>query len=306
VKIAIIVNPIAGTGKRKILHRAVSAFNHRGVRPMIRETGKRGDAGYWAAEAADRGCDIVVAAGGDGTINEVANGLAGSRVALGVLPMGVANLLALEMGIPADPERAVDVIINGIPQPAYPGYVILRDEGSGKEVKRYFLLMTGIGFDGGVLHDIKRANVANWGKAAYVMTGIRAISRYTHTAFTVRVDRHDELTAYSAVVGKSRFYGGRFMVTPRASLKDQYLDVCLFTGPGALRMLKHAFYILTGRHLRQSGMYYAKARELEVWSRNEVHVQADGDFLGGLPARIGASDIALRIMVPGANGALSH
>jgi YegS/Rv2252/BmrU family lipid kinase len=299
VHITIIFNPIAGAGKHTKLNRAVSAFNARGLRPTIRATSKRGDARCLAAEEADRGCDIVIAAGGDGTINEVANGLAGSRVALGVLPMGVANLLALEMGIPAEPERAVDVIINGIQRPVNPGYVILRDDVSGREIKRYFLLMTGIGFDGGVLHDLKRASVAMWGKAAYVSAGIRAIAKYTKTAFSVRIDREEELVAYSAVVGKSRFYGGRFMVTPRATLQDDCLDICAFTGPGSWRMLKHALYVIAGRHLRQGDIYYAKTRELEVWSPDTVYIQSDGDFIGTLPARLGVCKNALRIVAPG-------
>lgn len=299
MQITIIVNPVAGAGKRYNLNRAISAFNARGVRPLIRTTGKRGDAEYWAAEEADRGCNIVVAAGGDGTINEVANGLAGRRAALGVLPMGVANLLAMELGIPADPDHAVDAIIQGIPRPVNPGYIILGDAASGKERKRYFLLMTGIGFDGGVMHDLKRASVARWGKAAYVSAGMRAISKYTKTAFSLRIDRGQELVAYSAVAGKSRFYGGRFMVTPRASLQDDCLDLCAFTGPGPLRMLKHACCVLAGRHLGQGGIYYAKARQIDVCSRDTVYVQADGDFMGTLPARLGVCKHALHIVAPG-------
>ena len=299
MKASIIFNPVAGAGKQKKLTRAVAAFNARGIRPMIRETKKRGDACYFAAEEVKRGSDIVIAAGGDGTINEVANGLAGSRVALGILPMGVANLLALEMGIPADPVQAVEVIMSGTPQLTNPGYVLLREHGTEQEIKRYFLLMAGIGFDGGVLHDIKRSHIESWGKAAYIIAGMRVIAKYTNTAFTIRVDGQEELSAYSAIVGKSRFYGGRFMVTPRASLKDECLDICVFKDKGSLKMLRNAFGILTGRHLRQSGIYYAKTRQLEITSHDEVYVQVDGDFLGSLPARLGVCKNALLIMYPG-------
>lgn len=298
MQITIIVNPVAGAGIRNNLTRAISAFNARGVRPLIRTTGKRGDAEYWAAEEADRGCNIVVAAGGDGTINEVANGLAGSRAALGVLPMGVANLLSMEMGIPADPERAVDFIMRGIPHPVNPGYVILHDDNSGKERKRYFLLMTGIGFDGGVMHDMKRASVARWGKTAYVSAGMRAISKYTHTSFTVRIDHREEVVAYSAVVGKSRFYGGPWMVTPGASITGDWLHLCIFTGKGAFRMLWNAVAIIANRHLPLSGVYDARARTLDISSREKVHVQVDGDYLGSLPIRCGVAKHELSIMAP--------
>jgi YegS/Rv2252/BmrU family lipid kinase len=298
VQITIIFNPVAGAGKRTSIDRAVSAFNARGVRPLVRATGNRGDAEYFAAEEADRGCDIVVAAGGDGTINEVANGLAGSRAALGVLPMGVANLLAMEMGIPAEADRAVDAIIQGIPRPVKPGYVILQDDISGMESKRYFLLMTGIGFDGGVMHDLKRASVATWGKAAYITAGMRAMAKYTHTSFTVRIDGHDEVVAYSAVVGKSRFYGGPWMVTPGASITGDRLDLCLFTGKGAFRMLWNAFAIIANRRLPLSGVCDARARALEITSREQVHVQVDGDYLGCLPIRCGVATNELSIMAP--------
>ncbi len=299
MKITIIFNPVAGAGKRKKLNRAVGVLCGRGIRPKIRETTKQGDARRFAAEEAERDTEVVIAAGGDGTINEVANGLAGSRVALGVVPLGVANLLALEMGIPADPALAVEIILGGATRLINPGYVVLEDIDSGKEIRRFFLLMAGIGFDGGILHDINRSRVESWGKAAYVMAGMRAMAKYTKTAFSVRFDSREELLAYSAVVGKSRFYGGKFMVTPRASLLDESLDACVFTSPGPLRMLKHAVNVLIGRHPAQGGVYYAKARELDIDSRDKVYIQVDGDYLGRLPARLGVGKNALQIVVPG-------
>lgn len=298
MNISIIFNPVAGAGRYKKLTRAVDAFIGRGIRPTIRETKKRGDACCFAAEEAERGSDIVIAAGGDGTINEVANGLAGSRVALGILPMGVANVLSLEMGIPADPVKAVEIIISGTPQLINPGHVILREEGTEREIKRYFLLMAGVGFDGGVMHDIRRDRIERWGKAAYLITGIRLISMYTNTAFSIRVDRREPLEAYSAVVGKSRFYGGRFMVTPQASLKDDCLDICAFKDKGALSMLRHAFGVLAGSHLHQADTFYRKACSLAITAEEEMYVQVDGDFLGCLPARFEVCRNALSILAP--------
>jgi YegS/Rv2252/BmrU family lipid kinase len=298
VNITIIFNPVAGAQKHAKLTRAVRAFTAQGINPLIRETEKRGDACDFAREEAGRGSDIVVAAGGDGTINEVANGLAGSRVKLGILPMGVANLLALEMRLPHDPASAVDVIMKGIPQLINPGYVLLRDADTEQEIKRYFLLMAGVGFDGGVMHDIRRNHIESWGKAAYVVAGMRFIAKYTNTLFTIRIDRQQMIDAYSAVIGKSRFYGGSFMVTPRASLKDDCLDICAFQEKGALNMIKHAVGVLTGSHPRKTGIYYGKQQELEITSENKVYVQVDGDFLGCLPACFGVHKAALSIIAP--------
>ena len=298
MKTSIIFNPVAGARKQKKLAEAVRVFKAQGISPIIRETQKRGDACNFAKEEVGRGSEIIVAAGGDGTINEVANGLAGTGARLGILPMGLANVLALEMSIPEEPDSAVNVIVRGVPQLINPGYVKLSGSGIDKEIKRYFLLMAGIGFDGGVMHDIRRSQVERWGKTAYVTAGMLAIARYTGHLFTIRMDGRKEINAYSAVVGKSRFYGGGFMVTPRASLKDEYLDVCAFTGKGAVSMLKQAFAILIGSHPCKDGAYYEKALELEIASEDTVYVQVDGDFLGSLPARLGVHNGALTIMVP--------
>jgi YegS/Rv2252/BmrU family lipid kinase len=298
VKTSIIFNPVAGARKRKKLTRALGAFKAQGISPIIRETQKRGDACNFAQEEIGRGSEIIVAAGGDGTINEVANGIAGTGARLGILPMGLANVLALEMSIPDEPESAVNVIIRGIPQLINPGYVMLTPSGSVREVKRYFLLMAGIGLDGGVMHDISRSHIERWGRTAYVIAGMRALATYTGRLFTIRMDGRNEIDAYSAVVGKSRFYGGRFMVTPRASLKDECLDVCAFKGKGSFSMLKQAVAILIGGHPGKTGAYYEKARELEITSEDTVYVQVDGDFLGSLPARFGVHNGAMSIMAP--------
>jgi len=298
VKTSIIFNPVAGAGKGMKLAEAVRVFKAQGISPIIRETQKRGDAFNFAKEEVGRGSEIIVAAGGDGTINEVANGLVGTGARLGILPMGLANVLALEMSIPEKPESAVNVIIRGTPQLINPGYVMLSGSGSDGEMKRYFLLMAGIGFDGGVMHDINRSQVERWGKTAYVIAGMRALATYTGRLFTICMDGRKEIDAYSAVVGKSRFYGGGFMVTPRASLKDEYLDVCAFTGKGAFSMLKQACAIMIGSHPCKTGAYYEKARELEITSEGTVYVQVDGDFLGSLPARLGVHNGAMTVMVP--------
>ncbi len=298
MKTSIIFNPVAGARKGKKLAEAVRVFKAQGIRPVIRETQKRGDAGTFAKEEVVRGSEIIVAAGGDGTINEVANGLIGTGARLGILPMGLANVLALEMNIPEKPESAVNVILSGTPQLINPGYVVLTGSDSDKQIKRYFMLMAGIGFDGGVMHDICRSHIERWGKTAYIIAGMRAIARYTGRLFSIRMDGQKEIDAYSAVVGKSRFYGGRFMVTPRASLKDECLDVCAFTGKGAFSMLKQACAILIGGNPGKTGAYYEKTRELEITSEGTVYVQVDGDFLGSLPARLGVHNGAMTVMVP--------
>jgi len=148
------------------------------------------------------------------------------------------------------------------------------------------------------MHDICRSHIERWGKTAYVIAGIRALAAHTGRMFTIRMDGQKGIEAYSAIVGKSRYYAGRFMVTHRASLKDEYLDVCAFTDKGAFSMLKQAFAIVIGGHACKNGSYYEKACELEITSEDTVYVQVDGDFLGSLPARFGVDNGAMSIMAP--------
>lgn len=284
--------------KQARLASAVQALTARGLKPRLLRTEKRGDANRIAHEEARSGAEIIIAAGGDGTINEVANALVGTPVKLGIVPLGGANVFALEMDIPLDPIAAADVVARGSAKKIYLGYVELHGEANGKILQSYFLLMAGVGFDGGVLREIKRTHIARWGKLAYLSTALCLIAKYTRARISVTVDGKETVYASSAVVGKSRHYGGRFMVTPRASLADKYLDLCVFKKKGPVNMLKYACTVVAGEHLRNEGIYYTKALELEMNSEEEVYVQVDGDYLGTLPARFGVKNEALSVMVP--------
>lgn len=285
--------------KQGKLARAVQALTARGIKPRLLRTEKRGDANRIAHEQACSGAEVIIAAGGDGTINEVANALVGTPVKLGIVPLGGANVFALEMHIPLDPIAAADVVVQGSAQKIHPGYVELHGEANGKICGSYFLLMAGVGFDGGVLREIKRSHIARWGKLAYLATALRLIAKYTRARIAVTVDGKETVYASSAVVGKARHYGGRFMVTPRASLTDTFLDLCVFKKKGPVNMLRYACSVVAGEHIRNEGIYYTKALALEMNSEEAVYVQVDGDYLGTLPARFAVKNEALAVLVPG-------
>lgn len=298
MKVTIIINPIAGRKNHSVVKKAIDVLKSNGIIPEIRETTKEGEACIFAREEVAKGTEIVVAAGGDGTVNEVANGLIGSSVRLGVLTIGTANVFSLETQIPSDPVLAINTVLRGAPTLINVGNIRLRGKAGKKEISKHFLLMVGIGFDGGVVHELTRSKISKWGKAAYIFAGMRVVAKYTHSPLYIQIDQGKTIKGYSAIIGKAHYYGGKFSVTPQASLMDDYLDLCVLQSKGSWKMLKYALGIIQGKHLTYNDVYYDKAKEIEISSPDVVFVQADGDFIGKLPAYLSLKKEALTVMLP--------
>ena len=298
MRVTIIINPITGKRNFSSIKRAIDVLRSNDIAPETRETTKVGDGCLFAQEEVKKGTEIVIAMGGDGTINEIANGLAGSSVKLGVLPLGTTNVFSLETKIPLDTVLAMNVILKGSPTPINLGHIRLREVSGEGEVSKYFLLMAGVGFDGGVLYELKRSKVSKWGKAAYIFTGIKVISKYTHSPLHIRIGQGETIKGYSAVIGKAHYYGGKFQITPHASLMDEKLDLCVFQNKGVLNMIKYFLGILRIKHLAYTDVCYGKVKEIEISSPDEVFVQGDGDLFGRLPAYLSVKKEALTVMLP--------
>ena len=301
MNVTIITNPIAGNKKQSPLHAAVNLLRSKGIMPEIRQTGKRGDACLFAQDEVQKKTEIVMAAGGDGTINEIANGLVGSSLKLAVLPIGTANVFSREANIPSDPHAAVDLLFTGTVRHINLGRIRFRDRYLDHEITNHFVLMAGIGLDGGVLAEIKRSSVERWGRAAYVFTGIRVLSQYTCSRITITVDQGKTLQGYSAVIGNAHYYGGKFVVTPHASLLEDSLELCVFKNKGSVSMGKNVLKLLLKKQSSSRDLFYCKAHAIEVTSPDEVFIQADGDFMGKLPAHISVSKSTLSVIVPKSN-----
>jgi YegS/Rv2252/BmrU family lipid kinase len=298
MKVTIITNPISGNKNQSHLHVADTILRSRGIIPEIRKTGKRGDAFLFAQDEVQKKTDIVMAAGGDGTINEVANALVGSAVTLAVLPMGTANVFSLEANIPSDPHAALELIFTGTVRQINLGLIRFRDKYHDNEITKHFLLMTGIGFDGGVLAEMRRSTIARWGRAAYVFKGIRVLPQYTRSPITITVDQGKTIQGYSAVIGNGHYYGGKFVVTPHASLLENSLELCVFKGKGSFAMAKNVITLLLKQYRSSRDLFYCKAHSIHVTSSDEVFIQADGDFMGKLPAHLSVAKSTLSVIVP--------
>lgn len=229
----------------------------------------------------------VVAAGGDGTINEVMNGLVGLGVPLGVLPLGTANVFAREIGLPLDPALAAEVVARGRTATVHVGTAN----------NRHFLLMAGVGFDAQVVYELPLALKSLLGRLAYVLTGLRVLASPPRRR--LEVDLGGEVIAgFGVIVGNARHYGGPFQVTPLAGLQLPELDVCIFTRPGALSLFRYLSAVASGTHLTLTDVAYRKTCRFAVRSAGPLHVQADGDLSGTTPLEFRVTENALPVLVP--------
>ncbi len=287
--VVVIGNPAAGSSGRSVI-RSTAAFLRRYARRVeMGMTHARGDAEALCREAVAAGADLVVAAGGDGTINEIVNGLAGTPVTLGVIPLGTANVLALETGIPLDPEAACRLVLSGRPRALHLGLA-----GS-----RRFLLMAGAGFDAEVVYSTTLAWKKAMGKSAYVLAGFWHLLSQSGPRITVSSAATGTLQATGIIIGKARLYGGRFSVTPGARLQEPLLEACVFLRRGRAGRAHAAWRVLRGTHGAHRDVVIFKTDRLRVSSPDRVHVHADGDLIGTLPLDFRVAPETLRVILPG-------
>lgn len=247
-----------------------------------------GHATELAREAASRGFDAVAGCGGDGTLNEVANGLAGSPTALAAVPGGTANVWAKEARLPHKPLDALRLLEEGE----------TRTIDLGRANGRYFLLMAGIGFDAAIVQRMGGGLKRRLGAAAYVLGGLRlAITHRTVDAELELDGRPQATSVYWLLLGNTRNYGGLFDITHRAQADDGALDLCLLDRGGPHRLAWLLPWLLLGRHDRRAHVTYRRLRALAI-STAGLPVQVDGEYLGETPMRFEVAPAALRVVVP--------
>lgn len=285
-RVVMIANPVAGSASRRKVRKAVELLGKGGLDVELAFTEKGGDAERLARAAAEKSPRMVVASGGDGTFNEVANGLAGTGVPMALLPMGTSNVLAKELGVPESPEGAVAAALNGSAHSVFLGKITL---GSGS---RYFCLMAGMGFDGEIVHDVRK-RVSHPGKLAHIVQGLRTIVTWRPEALSIEVDGRP-YEGYSLIVCKASKYAGHFRVAPDADMKEPAFGVFIMHGRRRRDFLRYVLGILAGRHTGLRDITYIKGRDVEV--SGAAHVQADGDYLGTTPASVTVAPEELRVI----------
>lgn len=290
-RMVVICNPQAAGGSyRRDLPRILEALGALGFSVDQRDTSASGDAVTHAREAVAEGVDLVCAVGGDGTVNETINGLAGSPVPLAIVPTGTVNVLAMELGIPLDPPDAVRVIEKGSLS-----WIDLGLAGS-----RYFALMAGIGMDARVVASVNPLLKKTLKEAAFALQG--AVSYFTHEEPLLRVDCEElSVEGYFAVFGNASNYGGSFGITPLADMRDGLLDVCVLKDKSFLGTAWYWLAALVNSHISHPKVAYFRTRAAQVTAvepDQEILVQTDGEVAGRLPLECRVVPRALRVVVP--------
>ncbi|HUF53366.1 MAG TPA: diacylglycerol kinase family protein [Dehalococcoidia bacterium] len=287
----LIINPAAhNVPSLKRIWEAEDWLREHGWRFRWEQTTGPGQATQFAAHAAREGMPVVIACGGDGTLNEVANGLAGTQTAMGTLPFGTSNIWAREMEISRKPIEATMQMATGE----------VRTIDLGKAGDRYFLLFAGFGIDAKVTAGVSLAVKQYIGAAAYGLSAAREVVRWRPRPTTVRLDDEvHHVNVLMAFAGNTRLYAGLTKITPKAFADDGLLDVCIYEGKGRLEMATHALRTVTQRHPRASNVIYRRVKRLEFeWGEKSLPAQVDGDALKERPTVVEVAPAALKVVVP--------
>jgi diacylglycerol kinase (ATP) len=302
---ALIFNPAAGGGRLSAqihhLDEAQHILLRGGIETTLLTTGEPGDATDFARQCVTDGYDLVIASGGDGTVNEVVNGLAGSNVPLAVFPSGTANVLAKELGIPWDVRRAAEFVPRSQPRRIALGVISYLD---GARPDRYFLCLGGAGPDGVLVYSVDLNTKVRAGILAYWLEGAKQLMRYTFPHFRV-TSAGRELMASLVVVGRTRSYGGPFEITTGASLFEDSFEIVAVTARNPFTFVTLMPSLWLGRLRRRSDVHFWKTDALrcEVIAANgtapkPVYAQVDGEPAGRLGVEFRIVPSALTLMVP--------
>jgi len=299
MKAMLIYNPAAG--QRDVepeLRKAVQYLEGRGWEVLWRRTHGAGDATTYGREAATMGLDVAIAAGGDGTIGQIVNGLVGSKTTLGVIPTGTTNVWAKEARIPIwTPLR---------PQAIQEAAVILaegqpRTVDIGKVNGQYFLMWVGIGFDAQVTARVEAQpqHKRRLGKIAFFVAVFVQTLNLTGVRSYITVDgKKISGRIFLAVASNIHLYADIIRLAPMASMNDGRLDFCVFKAYSGLAALRLLVSLFLGIHTRDPEVKMLQARRISVQTSKPLPVHADGDIIGTTPVEISIVPNALRIIVP--------
>jgi len=273
-------------GIEENIRKALESLKKYNVHAKARPTAGPGDATQIARESAKNGCDLIIAAGGDGTINEVANGMAFSDAVLGVLPMGTANVFALQMNLPMEIDGACRVIASGN----------VAHIDMGKVEDRYFLCMAGIGFDALTLKLADKKLKKTYGALAYAAVAFKNYFTYSFPKITLEADdRPEPREGCLAIVCNGKYYGGQLVAAPDAKFDDGMLDVCLLKKGNIFAMLLFLFGLWKGNVDKLSFVECFKARKIRVAGAGKHPIHVDAEYLLESPANIEVCENTLKV-----------
>ncbi len=305
MKIGFIVNPASGSaaGFQKHLHKAIHHLEKQGCAVELLKTQNKGDGVRLARQLADRGFDVAVAVGGDGTINEVCNGLAyHTGTALAVLPAGTGNVYAAELGIPIwsllNPDaiiKGADVILSGRRRRIDLGKVHTAEGNS-----RYFLMWCGIGLDAAITQvkppstQMRELNYATW-----ALSGLMVAYEFMGTSANITIDTQTiKKRVLMAVVSNGQLYGRVWRLAPDAKMDDGLLDLAVMTGHGWPSTFRHIISIALKQHVKDPDFLLYRTTRLSLTAKQTLPVHVDAEPFGTTPVEIEIAPLALNVIVP--------
>jgi YegS/Rv2252/BmrU family lipid kinase len=281
----IILNPAARSERARRQRARVEAIAGQSV---ICATSRSGEAEGLARRAAQEGFERIVAAGGDGTIHEVVNGLAGTEATLGLLPMGTMNVFATELGLPThDLGRCWNIIEGGNTR------LVDLPSANGK----HFAQLAGVGLDAQVVKETSLAMKRSFGPLSYLIQAAQIAARVP-PRLVIESENASIDEGSFVLVGNGRLYGGPFPFFKQAVLDDGLLDVVVFKRLGYLEIIRYLHDVLFSSEIRTPEVEYFQTRQLRVSSEQAVPVELDGELVGNCPVEFTVQKQSLRVLAP--------
>jgi len=309
-RVVLIYNPFSGqysNHRGRHIDDALAVLRGAGIEAEAVATTAPGSASALVQDSISKGCDTVLACGGDGTVHEVLQALAGGPIALGVVPLGTANALAADLGLPSSPIKAVQALLSARPLRVPVGRIFFRD-GDGVERSRFFTVAAGIGADAHLMSRLDAKLKRRFGYALYAVEGLRILLSHSfplfRTTFTEVLGgkpREEEVSQLLAV--RIRDFGGILHhLAPGATLRNDSLRLVAFKTQNRFHYMRFLAAVVFKRQTFSSRIELLDAISVEcsnqVGSQNRVFAEADGELLGELPVRMEIVPDALTLLIP--------
>jgi len=296
VRVCVIFNPTARGHKAVRFSQLLAAI---ATEATLKHTTSPHDARRLATQAIAEGFDTVIAAGGDGTVNEVLNGMGDTpdgfvRARLGVLPLGTVNVFARELGIPRQPDAAWNCLRRG--RERCIDLPMVESGGTGQPRRTYFAQLAGAGLDARAIELVSGALKNMIGPLDYIVAGLKAMGE-THPQIMVS-DGIRSIAGQLVLVGNGRLYGGTFRIFPSADFGDGLLDVCVFPKVNWPTLVRCGVSLLLRSKLPESRVQRLRPASFTITGESSTRFEVDGELAGALPTRFRVQSQGLRVLVP--------
>lgn len=283
-----IVNPVAGKTKAKNTISIIKYIMDQNKKQYeILTTTKRGDAREFAQEAIQKDFSTIVAVGGDGTINEVLNGMAGSKKILGIIPAGTGNDFARSLDLPEDPKESLNIILQGN----------IKEVDFGKINGKHFINIASIGLDAHIADEANKIKNKVPSTYAYILALLKGIISFKSYSIDVIIEKEKlNLDVMLVAICNGNYYGGGMKIAPNAAYEDGYFDICIIERMSKLKVLFLFPTIFKGNHVKIKGVKILRAKEIEIQSKKTIKINTDGEIAVHKPLKFKIIEKGLKIL----------